>query len=244
MLIIPRIVNGEIDNTINYPFFVSISVEGRTPFCGGSYIGKNVILTAAHCLIKYKTKVNELRVSFKKKNVLDKGIIYKVKKIIIFEKFNRLSLSNDIGIIFLEGNPQIKHKLVPINLPNLPINNLYKNGNKVNVIGFGAPAYQKSVSLNLKKILIPICSSDPKKNPYPNIHIIPSRIFAGGSTKQNNIKDACQGDSGGPLFANHKNKIYLLGIVSCGIKCGQSKYPGIYTKVFHYRNWIKEKTGV
>ena len=74
---------------------------------------------------------------------------------------------------------------------------------------------------------------------FPNKHIVPSRIFAGGKCDCGAIKDACQGDSGGPLFKKYKGKYYLLGIVSCGMKCGEENYPGIYTKVFYFNKWIK-----
>lgn len=45
--------------------------------------------------------------------------------------------------------------------------------------------------------------------------------------------DACYGDSGGPLA----DSTTVYGIVSFGDGCGVS--PGVYTKVSHYRRWIK-----
>ena len=244
MKIIPRIVNGDIDSTKNYPFFASISILNQIPFCGGSYIGKNIVLTAGHCLIKYKDKISNMRVRFRKKNILDQGETFQVAKIRIFPKFNSGLLNNDIGVIFLKGKPS-KKNIKPICLPDGKLNELLcKEGNGVCVVGFGATAYQKEVSLFLKKIDINILSNDPKKNPYPDKHIIPSRIFAGSGHKCNCVKDACQGDSGGPLFIEHKGRRFLLGIVSCGLKCGESKYPGIYTKVCFYRNWIKKVTNI
>lgn len=46
--------------------------------------------------------------------------------------------------------------------------------------------------------------------------------------------DACQGDSGGPGVINGK----LAGIVSSGMDCGSTYYPGIYTRVDKYAKWI------
>lgn len=72
-------------------------------------------------------------------------------------------------------------------------------------------------------------------------HLQPYQIFPGMLCA--GIKDGgkgqCSGDSGGPLTINGTQ----IGVVSWSIKpCEVAPYPGVYTKVSHYIDWIKEKT--
>lgn len=56
-------------------------------------------------------------------------------------------------------------------------------------------------------------------------------------------KDSCSGDSGGPLmqtFSSDKSQWYVEGVVSFGASCGREGWPGIYTRVSEYVDWIKE----
>lgn len=50
--------------------------------------------------------------------------------------------------------------------------------------------------------------------------------------------DSCQGDSGGPAVINNE----LVGVVSFGKGCAMAQYPGVYTKVRNYIDWILANT--
>lgn len=68
-----------------------------------------------------------------------------------------------------------------------------------------------------------------------------TQICAGGESG----KDSCRGDSGGPLMTvntSRDNNWYAAGIVSFGpTPCGFENWPGIYTRVSSYVNWIVGK---
>lgn len=56
--------------------------------------------------------------------------------------------------------------------------------------------------------------------------------------------DACKGDSGGPLVCQDVNNVtYVWGIVSWGENCGKPEFPGVYTRVANYFDWISNHVG-
>ena len=54
-----------------------------------------------------------------------------------------------------------------------------------------------------------------------------------------------QGDSGGPLnyYDRSIGKWRVVGIVSFGKKCQDSRYPGVNTKISRYLSWIENNLG-
>lgn len=66
----------------------------------------------------------------------------------------------------------------------------------------------------------------------------PGFVCAGGEEG----KDACKGDGGGPMVCERGGTWQVVGLVSWGIGCGQNGIPGVYVKVGHYVDWIRQVT--
>ena len=96
----------------------------------------------------------------------------------------------------------------------------------------------------LRQVDVKIISQNNCRHAYGAV--ITNRMLCAGQWNVG-LKDACQGDSGGPLVhksnINNQNKWRQYGVVSWGKDCALPNYPGVYTNVVQYLNWIQQKTG-
>lgn len=82
------------------------------------------------------------------------------------------------------------------------------------------------------------CSSAYSKLPGYK-YSVQKQLCAEGD--QPGTRDACFGDSGGPLFVrSHAHGTVLVGVVSWGVSCASTDYPGVYTRVAYYTDWIQQ----
>merc|ERR1711997_649070 len=114
-------------------------------------------------------------------------------------------------------------------------------GSMVTVTGWGTTSEGALGLPNvLHKVSVPVVSDEDCNASYgaSGYAVADSMICAG---LPEGGKDSCQGDSGGPFFSNESPETReLLGIVSWGIGCARAGYPGVYTEVSHFVEWITE----
>ena len=76
------------------------------------------------------------------------------------------------------------------------------------------------------------------KTEYGSFKITSNMVCAGYPSGGS---DTCQGDSGGPLVVQKSptdDSAIVYGVVSWGIGCARPGYPGVYTRVTKYVDWI------
>lgn len=117
-------------------------------------------------------------------------------------------------------------------------------GQKLFVAGWGKTENRSESNIKLK-VQIPVKQTSECSTTYSiaNVKLGPGQMCAGGEKG----RDSCRGDSGGPLMTVSKDKNkedhwFAAGVVSFGPSpCGMENWPGVYTKVSKYVNWIVSK---
>ncbi|XP_054163350.1 transmembrane protease serine 9-like [Oppia nitens] len=236
-----RIVGGNEADIRDFPWMVSFQKTIGSKYehiCGGSIINPRWILTAGHCFFGHKHSLGKIRAMVGSTNLNDtnEGNTYNIEKLVIHENFERINYNNDIALIKVKHPIEYKnnganHFVNCVCLP-APNDNPPKN---VRVYGWGRLGQFDSVSKVLMKVNLQKSDTSKCNDVY--------RKYVGQFTKEmicytNPGKDACQGDSGGPLSAIVNEKEYQFGIVSFGQGCNENNYPGVYTNVALYRDWI------
>ena len=159
-------------------------------------------------------------------------------------------VQNDIALIKLGGlvdtiseDPDLP--VMPVCLPHPDHTDEPIQVKDFMVIGWGKSQNSDSIDDVLRqgvatrfpqKLALPLFDRDACGVIFPGINS--GQICAGGVQDQ----DSCDGDSGGPLVdqVGVNGQMTLFGIVSAGSRvCGIGQ-PGIYTRVDHYVEWIRQ----
>nr|CAD7438736.1 unnamed protein product [Timema bartmani] len=153
-------------------------------------------------------------------------------------EFSFTNFDNDIAVLRLNDRVPVAENIRPICLPKNTKD--YYKGLKAVAAGWGTLQEDGKPSCLLQDVEVPVLSNEECRNSsrYLPSMISDNMLCAGFLTGK---KDSCQGDSGGPLFVQRTDKKYeLIGVVSWGNGCARVGYPGIYTRVTRYLDWIIE----
>ncbi|XP_033213877.1 trypsin-1-like [Belonocnema kinseyi] len=230
-----RIVGGDSVSIQEYPHQVSLQAYGFG-FCGGSIISADWVLTAGHCT-SYPSAWITVRAGTSQFN--SGGSIHEVEEVVRHENY-RTNLhgipENDVALLKLKTPLELDATRKPVSLFDQDEEAV--EGSLSTITGWGALKEGGSTSRVLQTVNVPIVSKELCSKAYSSYGGLPDGQICAAHPKGG--KDACQGDSGGPLTIYGR----LAGIVSWGNGCARKGFPGVYTEVASFRDWIVRHAGL
>lgn len=222
-----KIVGGQEARPNQFPWTVSLQRNGFH-FCGGIIVSATTIVTAAHC-----------RPSTSHDVVAGEHDLYandgteqtrSVRSVVYHPNNNPIgSLDYDVAVVKVSAF-SMNYAVAAACKPSRDWN----SGNAI-VSGWGALSSGGSSPDELYYVSVPLitnaeCNAD-YSGQISNVMLCAGRRGVGGV-------DACQGDSGGPLVRQVNGRYELVGDVSWGYGCADRRYPGVYGRIWEFRDWI------
>ncbi|XP_028672191.1 mast cell protease 1A-like [Erpetoichthys calabaricus] len=217
------IVGGQEAAPHSRPYMVSLQVDGIHD-CGGVLLREDFVLTAAHC---DKSYVALLGAHSLKDHESSKQRI-EVAKSIPYPTYKTGDLENDIQLLKLKSNATLNCYVSPIPVKDcscLPRHVLCSTA------GWGDMYDNYTFPDRLREVNTTVIGKRRCAHTWPTVT---RRMIC--ATDHGAVQGFCSGDSGGPLVCDG----VCEGVVSFShLKCGDPRYPDVYTRVCMYNRWIR-----
>ncbi len=231
-----KIIGGS-DASETYPWMVSIQIGGH--FCGGALIGKDWVLTAAHCMEDVSAPDLTLWIGGGALTQPAHAEQHAVDWLVVHPDYDPSSFYSDIALLKLVQSSA----KTPIPLLSMAASQGLTANEQLRVMGWGLtdPENVNSVSNQLQQVDVSfqpdaVCAATYDVSGIENYW---QRSLCAGEVAGG--KDACQGDSGGPLLVRANDAWALTGLVSWGDGCAEAQKYGAYTEVAFFQDWIEQR---
>merc|ERR1712073_241199 len=217
--------------------------------CGGSLIAPGVVLTAAHCVDKFRQNPSELKVRCGEWDTQHQTEPRphqdrQINAMEIHPEFEPRTLQNDFAVLFTSQEFELSDH---IDTACLPEAGETFAGTTCFATGWGKDKFGAAgeYQVVLKEIDLPVVDHDTCQDSLRQTRLggkfklHESFVCAGGV----NGKDTYKGDGGSPLVCPSKYDPYTYvqaGIVAWGIGCGEDGTPGVYADVSQATCWIDQ----
>lgn len=228
-----RIIGGVDTEKDQYKYTVNLVKSNGSHICGGSLIANNFVLTAAHCDGHFD------RVQIGRYDLADKSEnfeVFSISERFVHEDYDSKYLKNDIMLLKLDR---------PSTSPTVPLDRGGTSQNNLYVLGWGViDSQDNSYEGKLQEATLDLIPNDLCQGSTGYVNGVYASYYGLVQKSMicayNKYSDACFGDSGGPLISKNLKGggDTLVGIVSWGFGCAHTDFPGVYTRIESYLDWI------
>jgi len=241
-----RVIGGVGARPYEFPWQVKLTIAD-SEMCGAVIISDEWILTAGHCtypdlgLDEYDAVIGEHELGARN---TARRTLHPVK-VIRHEQYTQTdegTAVNDLSLLKVSPKIQFNKMIRPVCAPDPTVSYEYS---KCIVSGWGLTY---DADHNVAQIL-QYTALNVTDNRYCNKRYktffqqdssITDKLICSTSNRDDKLRDSCNGDSGGPLVVKDTQSglFHLIGVVSWGMSKCADGYPGVYSRVTSFQDWI------